>query len=282
MGARRPRAPALPHLRRSRRRRSDLGPPAPHVERRRRDRARAADRADGLLLPQRRGRRGRLRPRGHRHARDDLRRPALQGGRLHRHPARDDLPVRPRGRAAPPRVRLARADRDPAALPERVRAAPRARALLPPRHARADRAQDARRPRRAPGQAAHQGRLPDLRPRLPPVRRRGLGRLRLPVDVLDPRLRADHGPHPHAAAVAPDLPGAQLRHLLVLSAQARLRPGGGSDPVPPLEPEQRGDDLLRRRELLLAEGHRDRLGDAAPVRDSARPAPRVSPRSRSG
>ena len=41
--------------------------------------------------------------------------------------------------------------------------------------------------------------------RLPPVRRRRLGRLPLSVDVLDPRLRADHRPHPPAAAVAPDV-----------------------------------------------------------------------------
>ena len=111
------------------------------------------------------------------------------------------------------------------------------------------------------------------RARLPPVRRRRLGRLRLPVDLQHPRLRADHRADPHAAAVASDLPGAELRHLLVLPAQARLRPRGDPDPVPPLEPEQRGDDLLRGRQLLLAQGHRGRFGDAAPVRDPARAAP---------
>ncbi len=44
----------------------------------------AADRGDGSLLPERRGRRGDLRPRGQRHARDDLRRPAVRARRLHR------------------------------------------------------------------------------------------------------------------------------------------------------------------------------------------------------
>ena len=44
------------------------------------------------------------------------------------------------------------------------------------------------------------------------------------------------GPHPHAAAVAPDVRGPELRDLLVLPAEARLRPEGGADPVPPLEP----------------------------------------------
>ena len=47
-------------------------------------------------------------------------------------------------------------------------------------------------------------------------------------------------------------------------------PHGDPDPVSPLEPEQRGDDLLRRRELRVAEGDRDRLGDAASVGDPAR------------
>ena len=41
--------------------------------------------------------------------------------------------------------------------------------------------------------------------RLSPVRRRRLGRLPVSVDVLDPRLRADHRPHPPAAAVASDV-----------------------------------------------------------------------------
>ena len=108
--------------------------------------------------------------------------------------------------------------------------------------------------------------------RLPPLRRGRLGRLRLPVDVQHPRLRADHRPDPHAAPLAPDLRGPQLRDLLVLPAQARLRPGSDPDPVPPLEPELGGDDLLRLRELRLAAGDRSRLGDAAPVRNPARAA----------
>ena len=45
-------------------------------------------------------------------------------------------------------------DRDPAALPQRVRPAARARAVLPPRHPRADRAADAPRARRVPRQGA--------------------------------------------------------------------------------------------------------------------------------
>src|SRR5262249_36403495 len=70
-----------------------------------------------------------------------------------------------------------------------------------PRHPPpADGAAHVPRPRRPPRHRAREGRLPAVRPRLPPVRRRRLGRVRLPLDVLDPRLRADHRPHPHAAA----------------------------------------------------------------------------------
>ena len=95
---------------------------------------------DGLLLPQRRGRRGHLRPRGLRDARDDLRRPAVQGGRLRRRPARHDVPLQARRPAAVSRLRDAGPDRDPAPLPQPVRAADRGRAVLPPRHPSADRA----------------------------------------------------------------------------------------------------------------------------------------------
>src|SRR4029079_15715672 len=118
-------------------------------------------------------------------------------------------------------------------------------------------------------------RIPDLRRRLPPVRRRRLGRISLPVDVLDPPLRADHRPYPPAATLAPDLPGPELRDLLVLPAQARLRPAGGADPVPPLEPAVGGDDLLRLRPLRLAEGRRVRLDHAPSVRPAAWAAARA-------
>ena len=48
--------------------------------------------------------------------------------------------------------------------------------------------------------------------------------------------------------------GPELRHLLVLPAEARLRSRGGADPVPPLESPVGGDDLLRLRQLRLAKG----------------------------
>src|ERR671922_341003 len=218
------------------------------------------------------GRRGDLRPRGQRHARDDLRRPALQRRRLRRRAARDDLPLPARRGAALPRLRDAGPDHDPASLPQRPRPADGARAVLPPRHPPAGRAPHPPRARRVRRQGARPRRLPDLRARLPPLRRRRLGRLRLPVDVLDPRLRADHGADPHAAAEPPDLPGPELRDLLVLSAQARLRPERDPDPLPPLEPAVGGDDLLRLRKLRLAARDRRRLDHAPPVGPAARAA----------
>src|SRR5207248_4382180 len=165
----------------------------------------------------------------------DLRPPAVQGGRLRRRPARDDVSLPSRGAAAPPRVRDAGAHRDPAPLPQPIRTDHGGRAVLPPRPPSADRAAHGAGTRRVPGQGARARRVPDVRRRLPPVRRRRLGRLPVPVDVLDPRLRADHGPDPPAAAVPPDLPGSELRYLFVLSAQARLRPDGDTDSVSPFE-----------------------------------------------
>src|SRR5439155_13851892 len=174
-----------------------------------------------------------------------LRRGPVQGRRLRRHPARNDLPLPRRWGAALPRLRDAGPDRDPAPLPQPVRAAARGGAVLPPRHPPADRAAHASREGRVSGQGARPRRLPDLRARLPPLRRRRLGRLPLSVDVLGPGLRADHRPDPPAAAVAPDLSGPELRYLLVLPSQARLRRAGGADPVPPLETAVLIDDLLR-------------------------------------
>ena len=86
-----------------------------------------------------------------------------------------------------------------------------------------------------------------------------------------------HQPPP----VAPDVRGAELRDLLVLPAQARLRPAGGADPVPPLESPVGGDDLLRLRQLRLAEGRRGRVDHAASVRACRTARSRASRRSRS-
>ena len=141
-------------------------------------------------------------------------------------------------------------DRDPAALPQRVRAAARARALLPPRHPPADGAEDLSRPRplevKVRVKDGYQPYVLDYHP-FDVV---GWDGYVYPWTFNDPRLRADHGADPHAAAVAPDLPGPELRRLLVLPAQAGLRSARDPDPVPPLEPELGGDALLRRRQLL--------------------------------
>ena len=109
VGAGDPPAPDDAHEgRRGRRRRGDR-PQAADVERGRRDLALPPDRADGLLLPQRRRRRGDLRPRGIGRSRDDLRRAAVQGRRLRRHPARHHLPLPAGRRTAVPRSSRRRA-----------------------------------------------------------------------------------------------------------------------------------------------------------------------------
>jgi homogentisate 1,2-dioxygenase len=85
-------------------------------------------------------------------------------------------------------------------------------------------------------------RLDQARVRASPVRRGRLGRLPVPVGVLDPRLRADHRPGAPAAAGAPDVRGAELRGLLVRAAQGRLSPAGDPGAVQP--PQRRLDEVL--------------------------------------
>ena len=226
----------------------------------------------GVLLPRRRGRRGALRPRGRRGARDDLRLAAVPQARLRRDPARDDLPLPLRRPAALADLLHAGRDRDAEPLPQPLRPAARARAVLAPRLPPAGRARDPPRARRVRPQGARPRRLPGLRPRLPPVRRRRLGRLRLPVHVQHRRLRAQGRPPAPAAAGAPDVPGPELRHLLVLPADARLGRERDRAALPPLQRAVGGDDLLRRRAVRLAQGRRHRGDHAAPVRAAARPA----------
>ena len=75
---------------------------------------------------------------------------------------------------------------------------------------------------RGPGPAASRApstSLPD-----PPVRRRRLGRLPLPVRVQHRRLRADHRQGAPAAAGPPGLRGPQLRDLQLRAPQGRLPP----------------------------------------------------------
>ena len=107
----------------------------------------------------------------------------------------------------------------------------------------------------------------------PPVRRRRLGRLPVAVPVQHRRLPADHRPRPPAAAGPPDVPGAELRRLLVRAPQVRLPPARDPGAVQPLEHQQRRGHLLRRRQLHEPPRRRDRLVHPPPGRDPARPAP---------
>ena len=107
----------------------------------------------------------------------------------------------------------------------------------------------------------------------PPVRRRRLGRLPLAVRVRHRGLPADHRPRPPAAAGPPDVPGAQLRGLLVRAPQVRLPPARDPGPVQPLEHQQRRGHLLRGRQLHEPARRGHRLVHAPPGRDPARAAP---------
>src|SRR3954452_15526868 len=93
---------------------------------------------------------------------------------------------------------------------------------------------------------------PWVRKSYPSIPQSRLGRLPVSVDVLGARLRADHRPHPPAAALTSAVPGTELRHLLVLPAQARFRPTRSADSISPFESAVGGDDLLRLRQVRLA------------------------------
>ena len=140
-----------------------------------------------------------------------------------------------------------------------------------------------RRGARAAPRAGQRDGVDALRLRAPPVRRRRLGRLPLPLRVLHPRLRADHRPAAPAAAGAPDVRGPELRRLLVRAAAVRLPPGRHPGAVQPRQRRLRRDDLLHRRRLHVAQGrgHRAGLDLAAPVRLHPRPAARARSRRRS-
>ena len=196
--------------------------------------------------------------------------------RLRRRPARDHLPVparrRPRrpGSASTPRAR----SRPRTATATATASCSSRRPTRSATSTRRPSSRPHREARRVRGPRPRARRASALHARLSPVRRRRLGRLRLPVHVQRPRLRAaDRAPAP-AAAGAPDVPGAELRDLLVLPARARLRPAGGADPVPPLEPAVRGGHLLRLGRVRQPQGDRDRLGHRPPLRAAARPAAR--------
>ena len=229
-------------------------PPRADVERRPRDR-RLPPRREASLLPQRRGRRAHLRARGRRGRSRRSSAGCRSGSTTTSCPARHDVPLRARRRAAD----VARFH-----TPGEIE--------TPTATATATASCSSTRPTRS-GTSTRRVELETHRERgefeLVVRVRGGLQRYRLdyhPFDVVgwdgyvypytfnvhdfEPRHRA----HPPAAAGAPDLPGAELRDLLVLPARARLGPRGGADPLPPLEPPVGGGHLLRLRRLRQPQG----------------------------
>ena len=194
------------------------------VQRRRRDRDLHPRARGGLLLPRRRGRRGHLRPRGRGRGRDDLRHAALPQARLRRDPARDDLPLPLRHAAALADLLHAGRDRDPEPLPQPLRAAARARAVLAARLPPAGRA---RRPTataastwsRCASGAATRTTCSTTTRSTSSAGTATCTRTRSTSPTSSPR----PGAAP-AAAGPPDVPGPELRDLLVLPADAGLGP----------------------------------------------------------
>jgi len=84
----------------------------------------------------------------------------------------------------------------------------------------------------------------------------------------EPKSGRLHQPPPGA----PDLPGPELRDLLVLPARAGLGPARGAAPVPPLKPPVRGGHLLRRRPVRVASRPSTSARSPAPERPAARAA----------
>src|SRR4029453_4664732 len=237
--------------------------------------ARAAAQGRRGLLPERTGRRGRVRRRGRGCARVVVRRARLPRRRLRRDPARNPAPLAARQGPAPPaRDREPRVPPPPEPLPQRARPAHRDGALQRARHPPARAAQAARRDGRLHG--ARQERQPAGRDgaAAPPLRRRRLGRLLLSVGAQHPRLRAARGARAPAAAVSPDLRGRRLRDLLVLPAAVRLRAGRRVGALQPPERDVGRGAVLRERRVHEPQGHRARLDHAPPRRPAARPAAR--------
>ena len=253
--------------------------PAPaDVQQRHRGLDLQADRGPRRLLPQRRGRRGRLRPpRRRRPATPSSGRCPFREQRLRRHPARHDPPLAPgrRRRAVLALLPHARRDRDAQPLPQPLRPAARARPVLPARLPPPDRARDrSTSRRRVRAHAARARRLPELRARPPPVRRRGLGRLRLPVHVqrddFEPRAGRFHLPPPaHQTFQGPNF-------VICTFAPRMLDWDPTAVPLPYHHSNIQSEEVMfyADGDYAARKGVDDRLPDAAPLGPAARPAAR--------
>ena len=236
-------------------------------------------------VPQRGRRRVRLRRVRRRHRRDDVRRARGRPGRLRDAPPRHDAPLGAHGdeplrayvieansHIAPPKRYLSRYGQllEHAPYCERDLHGP-TEPLLVDGHRRRDPGQA---PRPVPaGITGTRYVVPD-----PPVRRRRLGRLPLPVHVQRRRLRAHHRAGAPAAARAPGVRGPELRHLQLRAPQGRLPPAGDPRALLPRQRRLRRGHVLLRRRLRGPQGLRHRAGVDQPA--SRRPQPRPPARRR--
>ena len=240
------------------------------VQRRRRDRHLPARPRGGVLLPRRRGRRGHLRPRGRGRRGDDLRRAALRPLRLHRDPARDDVPLPLRHAAALADLLHAGRDRDArtatataTASCSSTRRSPSATSTPPARAARRT-ARAGRTTSRCACAAATRTTCSTTTRSTSSAGTATSTRTRSTSPTSSPRPGRLHQPPPaHQTFQGPN--------FVICSFCPRMLDWDDEAivlPVPPLQRAVRGGHVLRRRRLRRAQGRRRRDDHAAPVRAS--------------
>src|SRR5258707_13463680 len=140
---------------------------------------------------------------------------SLSLGRLHRHPIWNHLADAIGWQAGPLLYhRKSIANRAAKTLSQRLRSTARACTIFGARYSRTYRPGDAYRARSV--RCAHQGAGPTDESRAGPssVRRRGLGRISLSMDLQHRRFRTDHRARASAAAIASNISGTQLSGVL--------------------------------------------------------------------
>ena len=208
--------------------------------------------AGRTVLPQRDRRRDAVRPRGQRRLRHDLRAAALRPGRLPRAADRDDLAARPgrglarsgsctsrRRRRSSRRSAIATTTASSSSTRRTASATSTPRSCADPIDEHGDFVIDVR----------STDRITAYHYRHHPFDVVGWDGYLWPFRFNIADFQPITGPGPPAAAGPPDVPGPQLRRLLVRAAQVRLPPARDPGAVQPLEHQQRRGHLLRRRQL---------------------------------
>ena len=235
------------------------------------------DRAAGGAVPQRRRRRGRLRPPRPGHVAHDVRPAAVPRLRLRRHPPLHDLSPRVRARRPSPTCSSSRrpaTSRSRRGISTRTASSGWARRTASATCTARARSSVIDREQETPVLIKDGSAADALHAGEPSVRRRRLGRHGLSLHVQRRRLRADHRHGPPAAAGAADVRGAGVRGLHVRPADARHASRGDQGAVRPFERAGRRGPVLCPRPVRQPPGRRGGVDHAASPRHPPRPAPR--------